>query len=144
MYRRSSGGKWNYTTRKILKPDHQRQHQHEQNEPLKLMSFWYLVGSERNDKSTPGTMLELEAPSKMTSPHKNQEDVKRTTLIEVDLTADSPTDSPEVSLVAGRRLERRSKQEELSVAKKNEGNKVLNQSKLFDRSLLAEQTTKDT
>ena len=70
-------------------------------EPLKLMSFWDLVGSERTDNSTPGTMLQLEAPTEMISPHKNTEDVKGTTVIEVDLTAGSPSDSPEVSLVAG-------------------------------------------
>ena len=33
IYRRSNGRKWTYTTRKILKPDHLRQHQHEQNHP---------------------------------------------------------------------------------------------------------------
>ena len=86
------------------------------------MSFWDLVESECNDKSTTGTLLELEAPTEMISPYKNIEDVKGTTVIEVDLTADSPIDSPEVSLVAGRRLERSLRQEEFRVAEKNEEN----------------------
>ena len=62
-------------------------------EPLKLVPFWDLVGSQRNDNSTPGTMLELEAPTEMISPNKNTEDVKGlNTVIEVDLTADCPSD----------------------------------------------------
>ena len=37
-------------------------------EPMKLMPFWDLAGSERTDKVTPENMLKLEASTEMTSP----------------------------------------------------------------------------
>ena len=88
-------------------------------EPPRFMSFWDLVGSECTEKTTPGNMLELEVSTEIISPHADIEGVKGRLFIEADLTADSPTDIHEISIVAGKRLERKSRQEEFLLAEKN-------------------------
>ena len=105
MYRWSSGRIWAYTTKKNPETGPSTSTA-TQAEPPKLISFWDLAGSECTNRTTPGNMLELEAPTEMISAHADIEDAKGTTIIEVDLTADSPTYSQEVSIVAGRRFER--------------------------------------
>ena len=108
------------------------------------MSFWDLVGSERTDKITPENMLELEASTELTSPQGNIPNANDSKIIEVDLTADTLSESPEMSLVAGKRTERKSRQDDFRQAEHLEDINLLNLSKLFDRNLLAELTTEDT
>ena len=59
----------------------------------------------------------------------------------MDLTANTPSERPEVSIVARRRTKRKSRQDEIRQAEQLEENNLLNLSKLFDRNLLAELTT---
>ena len=112
--------------------------------PKRLISFWDLVGSEHADKVIPGSLLELKASTEMSSPQKNIPERNDVKVIEVDLTADSPISSPEISLVGGRKSDRKSRKEEFRQAEQLEDNNLHNLSKLFDRNLLAELTTEDT
>ena len=102
-------------------------------EPQKLWSFWDLVGSERTDNIRPENMLQLEASSEWESPQGNSASTNVPNIIEVDLTADSTSESPEVSLV------------DLTADSTSESPEcLLNLSKLFDKNLLAELFTEDT
>ena len=71
----------------------------------KLISFWDLMGAERKDN--PKSMLELEAETEMQSrTQQDQEDDNdsmkyRSPTVEVDLTAESPSESPEASVIGG-------------------------------------------
>ena len=67
-----------------------------QSELKKLMSFWDLIGSERADRRTPGSLLELEASTEMTSPKASIPE-NNSKIIEVELTIDSPSTSPEIA-----------------------------------------------
>ena len=89
-------------------------------------------------------MLELEASTELTSPQGNIPNANDSKIIEVDLTADTPSESPEMSLVAGKKTERKSRQDDFRQAEHLEDINLLNLSKLFDRNLLAELTTEDT
>ena len=113
-------------------------------EPKKLMSFWNLVRSERAEKIKPGSLLELEASTIMSSPQTNIPERNDSKIIERDFTADSPTSSPERSLIGGRKSDRKSRKKEFRQAEQLEDNNLHNLSKLFDRNLLAEVTTEDT
>ena len=113
-------------------------------EPQRLISFWDLVGFERADKVISGSLLELEASTNMLSPQEDTSEGVYRKIIEVDLTADSSTSSPEVSLVGGQKSVRKSRKEEFRLAEEVEDNNLNNLSKLFDRNLLAELTTEDT
>ena len=115
-----------------------------QSEPKRLISFCDLVGSEGADKVIPGSLLELEASTDMSSPQKNIPERNDLTVIEGDLTVDSPISSPEISLVGGRKSERKPRKEEFRQAEQLEDNNLHKFSKLFDRNLLAELTTEDT
>ena len=108
------------------------------------MAFWDFVGSERADRVIPVNLLELEASTEMSSPKANIPEKNDSRIIEVDLTADSPTTSPEISLVGGRKIDRKSRKDEFRQTEHIEDNNPFNLSKLFDRNLLAELTTEDT
>ena len=56
-----------------------------QSEPKWLISFWDLVGSERRDKVIPGSLLELEASTDMSSTQKNIPERNDVKVIEVNL-----------------------------------------------------------
>ena len=56
--------------------------------------------SERTDNIRPENMLQLEASSEWESPQGNTESTNVSNIIEVDLTANSTSERPEVSLVA--------------------------------------------
>ena len=117
-----------------------------QAEPPILISFWDLVGSERDDRVIPGSLLELEASTNMLSPQEDSSGGINRKIIEVDLTADSSISSPEVSLVGGQKSKsvRKSRKEEFRLAEEVEDNNLNNLSKLFNRNFLAELTTEDT
>ena len=100
------------------------------------------MGSERKDRVRPENLLQLEASTEMTSPQGDTTNANVSKNIEVDLTADTTSESPEVSLVAG--VVRKSRQSEFRQAENREDNILLNLSKLFDRNFLAELTTEDT
>ena len=110
---------------------------------LALVSFWELIGAERNDN--PRSMMELEANSLMQSPksllqNTSGDEAGIGQVIEVDLTADSIEDreySPEVSVVTPQQTKRVGHR-----SRKNEHQ--LTERKLFDKSLLAELVSEDT
>ena len=111
----------------------------------KLISFWDLMGAERKDN--PRSMLELEAETEMQSRTQQDQEVDndsmkyRSPTVEVDLTAESPSESPEGSLIGGRRANHKSRRDEFWQAQRTEGESLDNLTKLFDRSLLAELIT---
>ena len=120
-----------------------------------IVSFWDLVGAEREDN--PISMLELEAKSSMQSPNVTMEsDIwdengGGTKVIEVDLTGECTEDrevSPEVSVVkpkAARRVGHWSRRNEFQLAEQlHAENGPLSLTKLFEKSLLAELLTEDT
>ena len=77
-------------------------------------------------------MLQLEASSELESPQGNSASTNFPNIIEVDLTADSTSESPEVSLV------------DLTADSTSDSPEcLLNLSKLFDKNLLAELFTED-
>ena len=85
-------------------------------------------------------MLQLEASLEWESPHGNTTSTNVQNIIEVDLTADTTSESPEVSFVA--KEVRKTRQNEFRQAEHRED--LLNLSKLLDRNLLAELTTENT
>ena len=89
-------------------------------------------------------MQELEASTEISSPQTNISERNDSKIIEGDLTADSPTSNPEISLVGGRKSDRKSRKDEFRQAEQLEDNNLHNLSKFFDRNLLAELTTEDT
>ena len=113
-------------------------------EPKTLIYFCGLVGSECADKVTAGSLLELEASTDLSSPQTNIHERNDSKIIEVDLTADSPTASQEINLVGGRKNYGKSRKDEFRQAEQLEDNNLHNLSKLFDRNLLAELTTEVT
>ena len=117
-----------------------------QSESRELISFWDLVGSERADKVIPGSLLELEATTYMSSPQNDNHSPggKDRKIKEVDLTCEIPTSSSEDSLVGGRQNARKSRKDEFRLAEHLEDNNLHILSKLFDQNLLAELTTEDT
>ena len=100
------------------------------------------MGSERTDRVKEENMLQLEPSTELISPQKDSTSVNDSSMIEVELTADTTSESLEVSLVAGG--ERKSRQQELRQAENREENNLLNLSKLFDRNFLAELTRENT
>ena len=111
----------------------------------KLISFWDLMGAERKDN--PRIMLELEAETEMQSRTQQDQEVDndsmkyRSPTYEVGLAAESPSESPEASVIGGRRANHKSRRYEFWQAEWTEGESLDNLTKLFDRSLLAELIT---
>ena len=68
-----------------------------------LMSFWDLMRAEKSDN--PKSLLELEARTVLDGRNKRDQTLETNTqrenppIIEVDLTAESPSESPEVSII---------------------------------------------
>ena len=118
-----------------------------------LVSFWELIGAERDDK--PRSMKELEATSLMQSPrtllqNTSRDEARIGQVIVVDLTGDSIKDreySPEVSVVTPKdtkRVGHRSRKNEYQLTEQlNAENDPPSLTKLFDKSLLAELVTED-
>ena len=113
----------------------------------KLISFWDLMGAERKDN--PRNMLELEAQTEMQSRAQNDQEIDinpkgcKSAIAEVVLTAESPSDSPEVNLIGKKRANHNSRKDEFRQAELIKGESLDNLTKLFDRSLLAELITQD-
>ena len=108
-----------------------------------------LVGSEKPEE--PGNMPELEAYSEMVRPNAEEKVTdcvyrnEGNAIAEVDLTADSPEEnSPELSVLTGRRFSHKSPKDEFRLAEKFDEEGLENLSKLFDESLLAEMITEGT
>ena len=114
----------------------------------KLVSFWDLMGAERKDN--PENMLKLKAQLVMQSRTLQEQEAndgsesKRSQIVEVDLTAESPSESPEVSVIGGKRINHKSRYDKFRRAEQIEDASLSNLTKLFDRNLLAELITEDT
>ena len=121
---------------------------------LSIVSFWELMGSEKNEDRR--SVIELEADSSMQSPksprqNTSGDETKTGQIIEVDLTVDSIDDreyGSEVSVVTPQQTKRvghRSRKHEHQLAEQANGeNGPLSLTKLFDKSLLAELVSEDT
>ena len=107
-------------------------------ETPRLVSFWDLVGLEGVDR--PKMMQEREAQTEMVSPNTNENcDDKSVglSIVEVDLTDDSPEENDHEVSVLTTRISHSSPKEDRNEA----DNKIPG---LFDRTLLAELTTENT
>ena len=111
------------------------------------MSFWDLIGAERPDN--PKSLLELEARTVLVDRNRGDQSSQLNTqseipqIIEVDLTAESPSESPEASMIKKEKTchdPRRSKSDQNNV---RTDISLDNLNKLFDRSLLAELISED-
>ena len=115
----SDGSDWDIpqVERKKVTPTRRKDKYHQsfsREEPQKLWSFWDLVGSERTDNIRQENMLQLEASSEWESPQGISSSTNVPNNIEVDLTAGSTSESPEVSLVPNKG--RKSRQNEFRQA----------------------------
>ena len=112
-----------------------------------LTSFWDLMGAEKSDN--PKSLLELEARTVLDDINRRDQTLETNTqrenppIIEVDLTAESPSESPEVSIIKrektghnSRRIISHQKETSTEISRDN-------LTKLFDRSLLAELISED-
>ena len=64
------------------------------------MSFWDLMGAEKSDN--PKSLLELEARTILENRNRSEQELvtnAKPSIIEVDLTVESPSESPEVSVI---------------------------------------------
>ena len=112
-----------------------------------LMSFWDLMGAEKSDN--PKSLLELEARTVLDDRNKRDQTLETNTqrenppIIEVDLTAESPSESPEVSIIKKEKTGHNSRR--ISSHQKETSTEISldNLTKLFDRSLLAELISED-
>ena len=112
-----------------------------------LMSFWDLLGAERPDN--PKSLIELEARTALVDCNRGDQSSQLNTrsefpqIIEVDLTAESPSESPEVSMIKKEKTchdSRKGKPDQNNV---RTDISLDNLNKLFDRSLLAELISED-
>ena len=111
------------------------------------MSFWDLIGAEKSDN--PKSLLELEARTVLDDRNKCDQTLETNTqkenppIIEVDLTAESPSESPEVIIIKKEKAGHNSKR--ISSHQKETSTEISldNLTKLFDRSLLAELISED-
>ena len=108
----------------------------------KLFSFWDPMGAEKSDN--PKSMLELEARIVMEKNGKREQDFDTNSqgdkppIVEVDLTAENPSESPEVSMIGKKKITHNSRKNYFCQAEANREESLDNLTKLFDRGLLAE------
>ena len=132
---------------RYIKPKGQREISSASPVATKLSSFWDLMGAEKSDN--PKSMLELEARTVMESSGKREQDFDtnaqgdKPPIVEVDLTAESPSESPEVSVIGKKKTTHNSRKDEFCQAETNREESVDNLTKLFDESLLAELISED-
>ena len=117
------------------------------NSETTLMSFWDLMGAEK--PNNPKSILELEARTVLDDLNRSDLSLEYNTqrgnpqIIEVDLTAESPPGTPEVSIVTKGKTGHDSRRN--SSHQKDTSTEICldNLTKLFDRSLLAELISED-
>ena len=104
-----------------------------------LMSFWDLMGAEKSDN--PKSLLELEARTVYDDRNKRDQTLETNTqrenppIIEVDLTAESPSESPEVSIIKKEKTGHNSRRIISHQKETSTEISLDNLTKLFDRSL---------
>ena len=112
-----------------------------------LISFWDLMGAEKHDN--PKSLLELEARTVLDDRSRHEQDLETNaqrenpSIKEVDLTAESPSESPEVSIIKSKRTSHNSGKNDSLHQETCTESSLDNLTKLFDRSLLAELTSED-
>ena len=119
------------------------------NVEITLMSFWDLMGAEKLDNTK--SLLELEARTVLDDRNKRDQTLETNTHrenppiieVEVDLTAESPSESPEVSIIKKEKTSHNSRR--ISSHQKETSTEISldNLTKLFDRSILAELISED-
>ena len=117
------------------------------NSETTLMSFWDLMGAEKSDN--PKSLLELEARTVLDDRNRSDQSLEINTqredpqIIEVDLTAESPSESPEVSIIRREKTDHNSRRSNSHQKETSTEICLDNLTKLFDRSLLAELISED-
>ena len=117
------------------------------NSETTLMSFWDLMGAEK--PNNPKSILELEARTVLDDLNRSDLSLESNTqrgnpqIIEVDLTAESPPGTPEVSIVTKDKTGHDSRRSRSHQRDTSTEICLDNLTKLFDRSLLAELISED-
>ena len=117
------------------------------NSETTLMSFWDLMGAEK--PNNPKSLLELEARTVLDDLNRSDQSLEFNTqrgnpqIIEVDLTAESPSESPEVSIIKKEKTGQDSRRSRSHQRDMSTEICLDNLTKLFDRSLLAELISED-
>ena len=112
-----------------------------------LISFWDLMGAEKSNN--PKNLLELEARTVLEDRNRREQDWEKNVqkekppIIEVDLTAESPSESPEDSVIKKETITHKSRKDDPCQVETSRENSLDNLTKLFDRSLLAELISED-
>ena len=130
------------TVNRYIKPKGQRKISSASPVATKFISFWDPMDAEKSDN--PKNMLELEARTVMENNGKREQDFDtnsqgdKPSIVEVDLTAERPSESPEVSMIGKKKITHNSRKNDFCQAETNRKESLDNLTKLFDRSLLAE------
>ena len=135
------------TVNRYIKPKGQKEIASANSAATKLISFWDLMGAEKSDN--PKSLLELEARTVLEERGREIQDFEtnvqreKPPIVEVDLTAESPSESPEVSVIGTKKITHKSRKNDSRLAETSREDNLDNLTKLFDRSLLAELISED-
>ena len=108
-----------------------------------LMSFWDRIGAEKSDN--PKSLLELEARTILENRNRSEQELEtnaKPSIKEVDLTVESPSESPEVSVIKKEKTNHKSRKDNPRQGELSTENSLDNLTKLFDRSQLRQAVLK--
>ena len=136
------------TVNRYIKPKGQKDIASANSAATKLISFWDLMGAEKSDN--PKSLLELEARTVLEERDRQIQDFEtnvqreKPPIVEVDITAESPSESQEVSVIGTKKITHKSRKNDSRLAETSREDNLDNLTKLFDRSLLAELISKNS
>ena len=107
------------------------------------MSFWDRIGAEKSDNTK--SLLELEARTILENRNRSEQELEtnaKPSIIEVDLTVESPSESPEVSVIKKEKTNHKSRKDNPRQGELSTENSLDNLTKLFDRSQLRQAVLK--
>ena len=135
------------TVKKSIKPKGYKEITSGKLADTNLMSFWDLMGAEKSDN--PKSLLELEARTVLEDRSRSEQELEtnvqreKPPILEVALRAESPSKSPEVSVIKKEKTSHNSRKDDPRQVEMSTENSLDNLTKLFDRSLLAELISED-
>ena len=135
------------TVKRSIKPKGRKEITPANSAETNLISFWDLTGAEKSEN--PKSLLELEARTVLEDRNRREQDLEtnvqreKPPILEVDLTAESPSESPEVCVIKKEKITHKSRKDDPRQVETSTENSLDNLTKLFDRSLLAELISED-
>ena len=104
------------TEKRSIKPKGHKEITSVNSAETNLISFWDLMGAEKSDN--PKSLLELEARTVLEDRSRREQDLEtnvqreKPAILEVDLTAESPSESPEVSVIKKEKITHKSRKDD--------------------------------